>query len=98
MSEKPKHTKITNITENEDGTLSIESLSYFEELASAKQMIVKKIKTSKGTFLADLVSCVDVITNQQTRELTLKITNDEFNKPATITKTWTIKKDTYKKR
>lgn len=94
----PKHTKITEFEEQEDGTLLITTSSYFEELSSIKQKVAKNVKTSKATFLSDIISCLDPVNKQQTKELTLTIVLDEWNQPAHIVKEYTIKKENYKRR
>jgi hypothetical protein len=98
MTDTPKHTKITSYNVNDDGSLEVVVESYFDELASRKQDIISKVKTDYNNFYADLVSCTDVIKNQQTKELHLVITVDEWNKPALITKQYTVRKENYNRR
>jgi predicted transport protein len=94
----PKHTKITTYEVLEDGGIKAVTESYFEELASRKEDIIQNVKTNHNDFMADLLSCTDVIQKQQTRELHLRITVDEWNKPNMIIKQYTTHKDSYKRR
>lgn len=96
--EKPKHTKLTSYEPQEDGTIKAVTESYFEELASRKEEVIKNVPTSYTTFMADLISCADVIQKQQTRELHLIINVDEWNKPSRITKQYTVRKENFKRR
>lgn len=98
MTDNPKHTKITTYTELEDGSIMAVTKSYFDDLASRKEDIIKNVKTNNNNFLSDVLSCLDVINKQQTKELNLKITVDEWNKPSLIVKKYTVKKDNYKRR
>jgi hypothetical protein len=82
----------------EDGSIKAVTSSYFEELASRKEDIIKNLKTSHGSFMADLISCTDVISKQLTKELHLTITVDEWNKPALIVKKYTVRKESFKRR
>lgn len=93
-----KHVKIKTITPQEDGSLHTVTESYFDQLASIKEEIVKQIKTDRNNLLGDIISCLDVVQKQQTKELTLKIYLDEFNQPARIVKEYTTKKESYNKR
>lgn len=97
MSDK-KHTKTTTYEEQEDGSIKTITESYFEELASRKEDIIKNMKTSHNTFMADLISCTDVLSKHLTKELHLTITVDEWNKPALIVKQYTTRKESFKRR
>jgi hypothetical protein len=94
----PKHTKITIYEEQEDGAIKAVTESYFEELASRKEDIIKSIKTNHNNFLGDVMSCLDVISKQQAKELHLTITVDEWNQPSLIVKQYTVRKENYKRR
>lgn len=98
MSEDLKHTKIKTFTPLASGEMNVETESYDEQLSGYKQEIMKHIKTGRSTFLADLMSAIDVISNQKTRELTLTIVADERYQPSRITRTYTVKKEVYKRR
>lgn len=93
-----KHVKIRTVQENVDGSLNVSTESYFDHLASIKEEVVKQIKTDRNNLLSDIISCLDVVEKQQTKELTLVIVLDEFNQPSRITKQWTVKKESYNKR
>lgn len=96
--DKPKHTKITSYRKQEDGTLLSITESYFEDLASRKEDIIAKIKTNRNNFLSDVISCLDVISKQQAKELHLTITVNEWNQPDIIVKQYTVRKETFNKR
>jgi hypothetical protein len=98
MTETPKHTKITLYEELPDGSISAVTESYFEELASRKSDIIAKVKTDRSTFLSDVISCLDVISKQQAKELHLTISVDEWNQPNLIIKQYTIRKENFKRR
>lgn len=94
----PKHTKITTYKTEADGSLTTITESYFEGLASRKMGVVKHIRTDYNNFMTDLIASVDVITKQQTKELDLKITVDEWGKPCHIVKQYIIKHEDFKRR
>ena len=98
MSDEKKHVKIRTVKENPDGSLTVNTESYFERLSSIKEEVAKVIVTNKSNLLPDLISCLDVVNKQQTKELTLVISLDEFNQPTKITKQYTTHKENYKKR
>lgn len=96
--DKPKHTKITSYEPQEDGTIKAVTNSYFDDLASRKEDVISKIKTNHNDFLSHVISCLDVISKQKTKELNLTITVDEWNKPDLIVKKYTVRKENYKRR
>lgn len=98
MNDTPKHTKITTYEEQPDGSIKAITESYFEELSSRKEDVIKSIKTNHNDFLSDVISCLDVISKQQSKKLILTITVDEWNKPNLIVKEYTVRKDTFQKR
>ena len=98
MSEDKKHIKVTNYEEQEDGSIKIVTESYFEELASRKEDVVKNIKTDNNNLLSDMIASLDVITKKLTKELHLTISMDEWNQPHMITKQYTVKKESFKRR
>lgn len=94
----PKHAKISTYEQAADGTIKRTTKSYFDYLASIKEERIDKVKTSRENLLKDVVSCLDVIAQQKTKELTLTILSDEFNQPTRIIKTYTISKEEFKRR
>jgi alpha-L-arabinofuranosidase len=94
----PKHVKIATYTAIDDETLTKVTNSYFDTLTQTKEEIIKSIKTDHNNFLSDIISCLDVINNLQTKELNIKITVDEWNKPSLIVKQYTTRKEDYKRR
>lgn len=94
----PKHTKVTVYEEQEDGSIKCITESYFEELASRKEDIVKSIKTDHNNLLSDIIANLDVVNKKLTKELHLIISMDEWNQPHMITKQYTVKKESFKRR
>lgn len=92
MPETLKHAKVRTITERPDGSAHIKTESYYEELNSVKQEIQQSIKTSKDTFIADLMRCVAPISDGSSREVNIHIEANERNEPCRIVKTWTVDK------
>lgn len=71
---------------------------YAEKHASHIEEWQKHIKTSHGTFLADVVSCLDVLRGEDgTPELVIRI-KANHGSPYQITKQWVVKKESYNKR
>lgn len=99
MNEDPKHVRIKTFEEQPDGSVKATTQSYFESLASIKEEIVKQIPTNSNDILSDVISCLDVISKQQTRDkLTISIYLDEWGKPNRIEKHYTTKKETFNRR
>lgn len=96
--DKPKHTKITTYTPQEDGTIKSITESYFDDLASRSEDVISKKKTDRNNFLSDVISCLDVITKQQAKVLTLTISVDEWNQPSLIVKEYTVRKENFNRR
>lgn len=99
MSEDKKHVRIKTFLDLPDGSVQATTESYFESLASIKEEIVKQIPTNTNNVMSDVISCLDVISKQQTRDkLTISIYLDEWGKPNRIEKQYTTKKENYKRR
>lgn len=98
MNDIPRHTKIAIYDEDPDGTIRYSVDSYFEELASRKQGVIAQIKTSKNNFLSDLITSVEPVNKQLTKELKLTIILDEWNQPARIIKEYITRRDDFKRR
>lgn len=97
LNEK-KHLKIKTIQENIDGSLVVKTETYYDKLTSTKEEVVKQITTSKEDLLRDVVSCLDVVNKQQTKELTLTIYLNELNQPTRIVKQYATRKENYNRR
>jgi hypothetical protein len=96
---QPKHSKITSYSEpDKDGVISATTNSYFDELASRKEWVIVNIKTTRDTVLSDVISCMDVINKQQTKELIIRITADDWNQPSLIVKEYVVRKENFKRR
>jgi hypothetical protein len=66
--------------------------------SSVKEEVAKNIKTSRMSYLADLIACSDVFSSKhQSKKLTLEITADDNYQPKLIVKIWTTKKEYYGK-
>lgn len=90
-----KHARVTTTIPQQDGSAVIKTESYYEKLNSVKQEIQQSIKTSKATFIADLMKCVSVISDGQSKNLKLEIEADAQGNPIRIVKTWTTVKEYY---
>jgi hypothetical protein len=90
-----KHAKIKTTTINLDGSTNIETKSYFEELASVKEETQKTTWTDDTNLLADSIKCLDVITKHISEEVSINIKREKGK--IVIVKTWTIRKESYKK-
>jgi hypothetical protein len=98
MTDDIKHAKVTTYTSLPDGTVEIQTDSYYERPSGLKQEVMRHIKTNRDTFMTDLITCVEVVTSQKTPELTLVITTDNAGNPTLITQTYTTKKIVYPRR
>jgi hypothetical protein len=90
-----KHARIKTTTINLDGSTSIETKSYFEELASVKEETQKTTWTDDTNLLADSIRCLDVITQHISEEVCINIKREKGK--IVIIKTWTVRKESYKK-
>jgi hypothetical protein len=97
MSSTPQHTRIKRTTVIDDDTQLIIHESYTDKLSSVKEEVAKNIKTSRMSYLADLIACSDVFSKHETKKLTLEITADDNYQPKLIVKIWTTKKEYYGK-
>lgn len=95
MSGNLKHAKLKRTIPQPDGSTVIQNESYYESLSSYEEQIEQKIKTSKQTFLADLMKAVAPISDGVSRTVSLSIDADENNVPYRIVQTVTIKKQQY---
>lgn len=93
-----KHSKITKYEDLEDGSIKIVTESYFEELSSRREEVVQNIKTNHNDWLADVISCTDVIKKQQTKNLQINILLDDWNQPTRIVKQYIVRKEDFKRR
>jgi hypothetical protein len=92
-----QHGKVKRTIPQSDDLVKIETEVYTEELNGYQEEYSKNIKTSRDTYLGNVMSCLDVISNKQTRVLTIKITTNRNYEPEMIVKTWTTKKEHYGK-
>lgn len=88
-----KHAKVKTTTPQPDGTLLIETKSYYEELNSIQEEIQQSIRTTKATFVTDLMHCVSLISDGTSRKITITIEANDRNEPTRIVKTWTVRKE-----
>lgn len=99
VNEDKKHVKIKTFLDLPDGSIQATTESYYESLASIKEEIIKQIPTNRDKLLADVISCLDIISKQQTRDcLTIRVYMDEWGQPNRVEKQYTTKKENYKKR
>ncbi len=96
MTDKPKHEIITdNIPQSEEMIsipvdVLINTLSYHETLGSEGKTRQKNLLTSGHTYLADVISCLDVIKDGATRKVTITVTLDKYFEPKLITKRYLV--------
>jgi hypothetical protein len=93
-----KHAKVKTRMPQQDGSTVIETASYYEELNTFEQQIEQKVRTSKATFIADLMKAVAPISDGISRSVKIEIDADDKGQPYRITKTWTVKKEHYGNR
>lgn len=93
MPQTLKHARVTTTTPQPDGSDVILTESFYEKLNSVKKEISQSIKTSKATFVVDLMACVAPISDGSSREVHLKIEANHNSEPIRIVKTWTVKKE-----
>lgn len=93
-----KHARLKRTSNQPDGTKLIQTESYYEDLSSYEEQVEQKIKTSKHTFLADLMKAVAPISDGVSRNVTLAIEADDNNIPYRIIQTVTVKKEHYGRR
>lgn len=90
-----KHAKVKRTTPQPDGTSKIETESYYEQLNNVREEIQQSIKTDKATFIKDVMQCFAVLSDKDSREVTVRIETDKDYQPIRIIKTWTIRKEHY---
>jgi hypothetical protein len=95
MNQPLKHARRTLTIPQPNGDTMIRTEGYYEELNSVKEEVQQSVKTSKDSFIGDLMKAVAVVTKRESRELTLKIEADDAGNPIRIVKTWTIRKEYY---
>lgn len=88
-----KHAKRTLTIPQPNGDSIIRTEGYYEELNSVKEELQKHVKTSKDSFIKDIMEALRVVTNRESKELTLTIKADDAGNPVLITKTWTTRKE-----
>lgn len=93
MSDNLKHAKVTTTETNQDGTTTITTESYFEKLSHRKQEIEKHIPVSRRNVLSELISCLDVITQEGSPELTITIKSRSDGEPYQLSKRWVASKE-----
>lgn len=99
-----KYQTITTHQQDSDETIAvpksllIDTKVYEEKLAMEKvEREVKQI-TSYLSYLSDVMACLDVIKNKETKELTIIVTADKYGDPKLIRKRYTVSKKDYPRR
>jgi len=98
MSEKFTHGKIKTYYTNDDGSITSETESFYENPTAFQRDVSQSAPTGRDTFLADVVQSLNLISNKKTRELTLTIKADEHYMPRQIVKTWIETKEVLDKK
>ena len=96
--EEPKHATITTETPQADGSVIIDTKSYYEKLASHKEEREYRRKTTRKELLNDLFACVSLILEGKTDEIFIHIKNGPNREPALITHRYPILKENFGKR
>lgn len=94
----PKHATMVDYDPQPDGSVIIDTKSYFETLASHKQERALRIKSTRTSLLADLMGVVGLIMDNKTNELTIHIQVDPFKGIYNITNRYTVFKESFNKR
>ena len=98
MSEKFTHGKIKTYYTNDDGSITSETESFYENPTAFEREVTQSVLTGRDTFLSDVVQSLNLISNKKTRELTLTIKADEHYMPRQIVKTWIETKEVLDKK
>lgn len=94
-AETPRHQRITNYKMEEDGTISINSKSYYEQLSQELEEREKFVLTSFNTLKKDVEMALDHMLVDGSSKLVLTIEAPSKNKPMRITKRWVTLKKVY---
>lgn len=94
----PKHSTIKDYIPNSDGSVSIDTKAYYEQLSSHRREIEQRIKTDHSQFLADLMRCARIMKDQKAREVSITIHGDEALEPRMITTKYTVMLENYDRR
>lgn len=98
MSEKFTHGKIKTYYKNDDGSITSETESFYENPTAFEREVTQSVLTGRDTFLSDVMQSLSLISNKKTRELHLIIKTDEHYTPRSIFKTWTESKEVLGKK
>ena len=90
-----KHAKVTTTTPQPDGSIIIESESYYDKLAHAVKEIERQSLTSRGTVLSDIIHILEHITKDNSPKVTITIMSKN-NEPIKIIERWTEYKQDFK--
>lgn len=93
----PKHAKVTKTEPQEDGSVKITQESYYEDLSFAQTEMEKRQFTSRGTILRDVISCIDLITHENSPEVNIQI-KSKRGEPEIIIKRWVVERKHYGRR
>jgi len=97
QDELNKHIKKTTSTVLPDGTIQILADSYYEKLAHSQTELKKLVPTSSQTILKDVLSCLDLVTQDKSPEVTIRIISKRGD-PSVIEKTWVVSKENFDRR
>lgn len=88
-----RHAKVITITPVGVGMEEIKTEGYYDQLNSVKIETQQSILTSKASLLSDIIKCLSVLTDKESRELVITITTNQYYEPERIIKKWTVKKE-----
>ena len=98
LPDPPQHSKVRTFTPQPDGSIVINTESYYEDLSSVGQEIMRHYKTSARDIVADVIKCLDVFKHGGTHKLTIEISTDVDRMPTQITQTYMTNKEVFAKR
>lgn len=87
-----KHTKITERTQQPDGSTKIHAKSYYEELAYEKVELERQVIAGRDSLLKDFLSCLDLVTRENSPEVIITVKHNPNRDGWQIIKRWTVEK------
>ena len=90
-----KHAKVTTTTPQPDGSIIIETESYYDKLSHAMKEIERQTLTSRNTVLSDIIHILEHITKDGSPKVTITIISRN-KEPVKIIERWTEYKQDFK--
>jgi hypothetical protein len=86
-----KHARVSTYYEQPDGNQLIVTQSYLDSLKDIKHEIEQNILTNRGNLVTDVIKCLAIITEEQSRRLSLEIKYEHGK--MLIIKKWVVSKE-----